>query len=259
MRLLLVAAAALVVVLPACGGSSSEPAAPAGPAALLAAAIANADQESSYRSSFRMRSDLGGTLVEVSGTTRSSADSTRMRGPVEYAENGEAPIAFELIALDDEAFMRGDVLAGALPPGKEWMRVQDETMAQQSLTPRQFVDLLRDSPDVEEAGRETIRGRPTVLLRGELDMAEVAERIGGGPVADALRRSPERADAFHVVVEVWIGEEDEQLERVSLDMRVDGQQGSLHVTGDILERGVSLDDVQAPPARLVVDERELRG
>jgi hypothetical protein len=249
--------AAVVVALALLAGCGEGETESANPATLLASAIARADQGTSFESSFEMQSDLGGQVVEVSGTFRSSADATRARGPMKYAEDGEDPFEFELILLDDEAFLRSDQLADVLPRGKQWMRVQDDTLAQQSLTPKQFVEFLRETPDVEELGREPIRGKQTVHLRGKVDLAKAAERVGGGPIVEMLERSPELADKVDAVADAWIGEQDERLERIALTMRVDGEQGSMTFSGDMLEDDVSLDDVVAPPERLVIDEKDV--
>ncbi len=158
------------------------------PVALLTAAIAKTDESSAYESTFKLSSDLGGVKMDGSGRLISNADSTKARGPVKSSQDGEQ-VEFEMILLDDVMYMRTEDLP--LPKGKTWLRLQDDELAQQSLTPNQFTDLLRDSPDVEEVGREDIRGKPTVHLRGPLDLEEAAKRVGG-PVQQLMDqpRSP---------------------------------------------------------------------
>jgi hypothetical protein len=196
--------------------------------------------------------------MEGSGRLISNADSTKARGPVEFTQDGEE-IAFEMILLDDEMYMRSDAFQGVLPKGKTWMRVQDDQFAQQSLTPNQFVDLLRDTPEVEEIGREPVRGKPTVHLRGPLAIEEAANRVGGGPIEALIEQQPQLVDRLNARVDVWIGEQDDRLERVALELSVDGEEGIMNFSGEMLKDDVSLDSVKAPPDDEVVDEADVPG
>jgi hypothetical protein len=249
--------AVLALVITGCGGGKDEGGGGRSPAALLAAAIAKVDESQAYEMTVQMHSDLGGQRIEMSGRFRSSADSTRIRGPLTYAENDEEPFEAEMIVVDAESYVRSDALADVMPDGKEWLHIRDEALAQQSLTPGQLVEFLREEPEVREVGREVVRGKPTVRLRGPLDLAALYERVGSGPIAELMERRPEIADRVHAQIEVWIGEQDERLERMAMTMRVDGMSGSARMSGDMLAYDVSLDDVEPPPERLVVDERDL--
>ena len=260
MRLAAALIAALALLVTACGGEKADGGGGGtDPAALLAAAIGNADKGESFESDVKLDSDLGGTEMSVSGRMISNADNTLGRGTMTYSEGSEEPFEFEMILLRDEMFLRSEAFAGALPKGKTWMRSQDETLAQQSLTPKQLVDLLRDTPEVEEVGREDVRGNPTIHLRGPFDIKAAAERIGSGPITALVEQQPEMVERIKSTIDVWIGAEDERLERVAMEMSVDGEPGKLTVTGDILEEGVSLDSVKAPPDDEVVDEADVPG
>jgi hypothetical protein len=237
----------LALAITGCGGDGGDGASePRSAAAILAAALKRSDASESYRMTFEMRSDLGGERFETSGDMRSNADTTKGRGDVRYAEKGEAPMRFEMILLEDELFMRG-------PAVRDVLRMQDKSLAQQTLTPDQFVDLLRDEPKVEQVGTDTIRGKPTVHLRGPLDLGAVADRVGSGPVHQMYERSPEMFDRIDATVDVWIAEEGDTLERMLLDMTVDGEPGRMTMSGDLLEENVDLSDVKAPEDRLVAD------
>jgi hypothetical protein len=244
----------LLAIVAGCGSGDSVGS--PSPAALLASALTATEKTESYRSSFSLRSDLGGERVDASGVLRSNADSTKARGPVRFRQDGE-PFAFEMILLDDEVFIRSDALKDALPKGKQWLRSTDPSLAQQSLTPKQFVALLRDTPQVRRVGEARIRGRRTVQLRGPVDLRKAAERIGGGPISDLVRRSPETVDRIKPVVDVWIDREDDSLERMAMTLTMRGEPGRMVIRGDILEPDVSLDDVKAPADDLVVDEKDL--
>lgn len=254
-----VAIALFASLAAACGAEEAVKPAERSPAAILAAALKRSDSVESFRSSFRMKSDLAGQKLVVSGTAVSNAASTRLRGDFTYAEGKGKPIRFEMIMIEDEGFIRGGEIEGVLPKGKQWLRMQDDELAQQSLTPRQFVELLRSTPEVEENGREVVRGEPTVRLRGPLDLRRLAEKLGDGPVVELIRRNPKLVDDMNATVEAWIAEKDDRLPRNTLSLTLDGgTPGRMEFAGDVLEEGVGLERVEAPADGLVVDEKALR-
>ncbi len=255
-RIVAITLPALLVA--ACGAEEAVKPAGRSPAAILASALERSESVESYRSSFRVKSDFEGERLAVSGTVISNADSSRLRGDFTYAEGTDEPFEFEMILIEDEGFVRGGPLEGALPKGKQWMRMQDDSLTQQSLTPRQFVELLRNTPQVEENGREIVRGEPTVRLRGPLDLRRVAEKVGDGPVADLVRRQPGLLDRMNATVEAWIADKGDRLLRNTLSLTFDGDvKGRLDLVGDVLEEGVGLEEVEPPADRLVIDEKEL--
>jgi hypothetical protein len=162
-----------------------------------------------------------------------------------------------MLLVAGKGYVRSPALAEALPEGKQWMEVQDDTLSQQSLTPKQLLDLLRETPKVEKVGEDTIRGAQTVHLRGPLDMAKVADRVGSGPVYELVKSQPELVSRMRTTLDVWIDEDAEQIQRMAMALRVDGEPGQMRFSGDVLDYDVSLADVKPPPSGQVVKEREI--
>jgi len=252
MRRLAATLAALTLAAAGCGGEDEPAPGPtASPADLLAAAVTNADEATSYESEVELTSDLQGNDFRVTGTTVSSADGSTGRAELEYSQQGES-FPMESITVDGTSYLRSPQFEPLLPNGKEWVRSETG----QSLTTDQFVDLLRDSPGVEEVGGETIRGIPSTRLRGPVDVQEMLDRTGGGAAAEV---TPEQLARMNAQADVWISEDEEEIQRIAMTLTVDGEQGALRMTGDVLGYGVPLDDIQAPAKRLVVDESRLEG
>lgn len=250
MRLLAATSCALILLVAGCGGEEEAPPT-AGPADLLAAAVTNADEAASYESEVELTSDLQGSDFRVSGTTLSSADSSTGRAELEYSQQGES-FPMESVTVDGTSYLRSPQFESLLPDGKEWVRSETG----QSLTTDQFVDLLRDSPGVREVGGETIRGTPTTRLRGPVDVQEMLQRAGGGAAAEV---TPQQLERMNAQADVWISEGEEEIQRIAMTLTVDGEEGALRMTGDVLGYGVPLDDIEAPAERLVADESELQG
>ena len=249
-----VLAALSALALAGCGGGGDEP---ASPAELVASAIRTNDAAESYRTTMRLDSDLGGQAIELAGTARANADSTRMIGDFTFRQGRDEPFRMRMLLVDGKGYVRSPALADALPKGKQWMQMGDDTFSQQSLTPKQLLDLLRETPKVEKVGEETIRGAETVHLRGPLDMAKVADRVGSGPVYELVRDQPELVERMRTTLDVWIDEDAEQIQRMAMSLRVDGQRGEMRFSGDVLDYDVSLADVKPPPSGQVVKEREV--
>ncbi len=240
-----------------CGGDDEgggSAAAPAGPAAIVNAAVNASDDTESYRMRFGMDSDLGGQKLAMDGEIVSSADSGVAHFKGRFAQGG-APKEMEFISRGEDNFIRGEIIDSALPDGKEWLRLGDETPT--TMTPPEFLEFLRSSPSIKEVGREDVRGERAVHLRGPLDMKKLAESTSSA-AAQKLAKIPQ-AEEMKVVVDVWIRESDDRLTRMGLELTHPDAPGKMKMSGDILDYDVSLDAAKAPPASKVADRSELGG
>jgi hypothetical protein len=254
-RILTASVLAFAITVGACGGGDGSP---SSPRTMLAAALKHAESTKSYRSTVDMTSDLDNEKFAISGEVRSTGDSSRLRGTFNFAEGGEPAVPMEMILIGDEGWYRGKTFDEILPPGREWMYMKDEELGQQSLTPEQFVDLLRDTPEIEEVGREDVRGASATHLRGPIDLQEAADRVGSGPLYELVKKSPGMVERMDATIDAWIDEED-RLRRVGLVISVQDAPGKMEMTADFLEEDVSLDDVKPPPSELVADIKDIQG
>lgn len=244
------------LVAAGCGGggeSSGKPAA----AALLAAAVKSTEETESNLSEVTMRSTLAGQEMTMDARAVSAADQTRFSLTARYSEAGGEPQRMVMRSIGETAYMRGEIIEGALPRGKRWARITDEDLAAPTMTPSEFLGFLRDNDDVEEVGREEVRGRPAVHIRGPVDVRRFIEESPDSPFAERLRRNPALED-LDMDVDVWVTEDDDRIARMGLVMTVDGTEGELRMDADILEYDVPL-DFGKPPADQVVDLGDLGG
>lgn len=238
---------AIVVALVAagCGGgeeSSGKPAA----AALLAAAVKSTDATESNLSEISLRSTLEGQEMTLDGRGVSAADQTEIDMTARFSEGDGPAQQMRMRIVDGESFIGGEILGDALPPGKKWGQIEDEEMTAPTMTPSEFVDFLRDNEDVEEVGREDVRGTPTVHLRGPVDVDRMLEESPDSPTLERLRQNP-NLDELNMTVDVWVDEKTDLIARMALRMTVDGEPGEMTMTAEMIEYDVPL-DFEAPPA-----------
>ena len=249
-RLLLLLA---VVALAGCGdddGGGGD-----GPRAVVDGAVKAAADSESYRMTTRLQSDFGDQELELRGEIVSAADQSRAHFTGEIGLDGQDPGPMEFIQLRDEQYVRGEQFMPAIPEGKRWLHLDEP--ATPSMTPPEFLEFLRDSPDIEEVGTEDVRGEPTLHLRGPLDMKELV-RNTSSQAARQFAAIPQ-AGELEVTVDVWIAERDDRLRRMAMKMTHPDAPGEMRIEGDILEYDVPLDAAQAPPAGDVAEPEEIGG
>lgn len=254
MRRSLLALALLCLMLAGCGGDDGGGGSDAGsgPKGIVAAAAKAAEDTESYRMTTTLDSDLGGQKLKMDGEILAAGDQSRFHFDGTFGQGG-APKPMEIISVGDDQYIRGEDFEELLPAGKTWLHMTEP--ATTTMTPPEFLEFLRESPEIEEAGREEVRGQQTVHLRGPLDMKKLVENTSS-QAAKQFAQIPQ-ADELKVTIDVWIAEEDDQLRRMALAMTHPDAPGEMRIEGDILEYDVSLDKAQAPPKDEVAEADEL--
>ena len=246
-----VAAAALAAA--GCGSDTgSGTGAGAGPLALLDLAVEKGDDAESYRSDLSMESTMRGEVMSVQGSFTSNADSTRVRMTMTMKEEGSEPLEFEAIMVGDEMYVKYDGAELGLPAGKQWLRMQDKTLATPTLSPSKFVRFLRDSGDVKVVGTEEIRGEMTTHFRGPLNPEKLAKEIG----EEAVEALGPAAEGAAVTIDVWVAPSGLP-SRVGAEVTMPGKAtGSVKVTSEVLEYGVPV-NADEPPKGQVAEMSEI--
>lgn len=194
--------------------------------------------------------------------------------------------SLEMRILDQVVYFRfPEALGGVLPTGKSWVRLDlasslalspeqrslfDQLQAQSAQqSPAQTLDSLRRiSGDIEEVGRETLRGADTTHYRFTLDFGELLDELeaqlgsglsdvlegGDAGVAEELIR---RLGA--VPADVWIDDADRvvrmdyELDLGAFgDLGVPGASGTMRLTMELFDFGVPV-QVEAPLAEETTD------
>lgn len=230
----------------AAGGSSDRT-----PADRIGAAMARTEKAGAFRMESTMTISEQGERLEVTSTIDAALDGSRSHGKLRYEPASGKPYAMESITVDGAMYLKGPQFAAALPPGKEWLKTPHTN---DTLSPTAFVEVLQDTGDLEEVGREEQGGVRAVHVRAPFDLKKVAAKQPDGDFAQMLERQPELADRMKGTIDVWIGEADDRLLRMDMAMRLDGKE-MLAMRGDIVAEGVSLAKAKAPDASLVAEQR----
>ena len=220
----------------------------------LAKALEATKGAESYRVKMKLESDLGGQEISMEGEGISAPGDALGRFEMDMAIGGGAPQPVEMIIDDGVNYMRGGPFEQVLPAGKKWLRVPDDT---RTMSPTEFIDFLQGTSDVEEVGTEEVNGEQAVHLRGPLDMEKLAEKAGSS-VARQFEQIP-NADEIDATIDVWIGEEKALIWRLRTKLSHPDAPGSMEVSADLLDYGVSLKGVKPPPAAQVADGSQLGG
>lgn len=209
----------------------------------------------------RVPFDAGGVFDLKAGKGRFTA-TTRVAGQA---------IRIEAIIDGPDLYLRSGALAGRVPGGKSWVKIDLvqagrssglDVSSLQSLgtgDPTQLLECLERAGEVRKLGRATIGGTPTTHYAGTVQLARVGAP-GDDHAARALRRLRQLTGVDGVRVEAWIGDDGlVRRARIAADAR-SGRAGSagLDVTVDFTRFGVRV-DAPVPPAGEVFDASSLAG
>ena len=109
-----------------------------------------------------------------------------------------AQLKAELRLVDKVLYTRMGLLSQQLPKGKKWLKLDIEKLGKglgidvsqlsQYNDPTKMLDYLRSSGDVDEVGKEDVRGVETTHYRAKVDLDE-------GDRTSSRARAPRRAPA----------------------------------------------------------------
>jgi hypothetical protein len=168
---------------------------------------------------------------------------------------------------DPVLYMRLGLLAGQLPAGKTWMRIDlekagkglgldfNQLMGGAAQNPTSSLDLLRSSADFSEVGKETIDGVETTHYHGVVDLQKASKTAGLS--SSVIQRLTEMGAPSHYPMDVWV--DDAGLIRrftSRYDQAFSGKVVTLEMTMDMSDYGMAV-DVTAPPADEVFDATAL--
>jgi hypothetical protein len=271
------AAALTLLGVSACGGGTSAPATPQ--AAVVQAADRTSDAGSS-RASFEIT--MTGLAPEpLTMTGEGIFDSQARKGRLTMdlsalgAGSGQDLGEAEMIFDDFVVYMKFPFLSEQQGGLKEWLRFDIRELGKEQgfdlgqlsqlnqNDPSQELQYLRAaSEDVEELGKEEVRGVETTHYRMTIDLRKVVDQ------APEEQREQLRAQIDQIVeqsgiqmvpTEVWIDDEGlaRRMQLTYEGMRLaPGQEGDMTMTMELFDFGVEV-DVQPPPANNVTDLQDL--
>jgi hypothetical protein len=208
-----------------------------------------------------------GQQAPVSGRGTMSARGDRGRMTIRFQAGGRS-LQLQEILDRRVVYLGGGVLAGRLPQGKRWVRLDLGRLAD-----RQGIDLsqldggassatrqlqyLKSAGDVKKVGAETIDGTRTTHYRANIDLAKLAAKAGDPGLKRSVRSLRRATGTDTIPVDVWIdGAKRIRRERLHYRIAAAAQQGGVDLTLDFVRFGVPL-AVQPPPRATVFDATDL--
>jgi hypothetical protein len=267
---------AALLVLPACGGDSvaADP---------VAEAATKTTEAGSSRIEFTMAMEAEGRSLTMrgEGVFDYSPPIGRMTldlGNLAELAGGELGNGRVEFVLDGAAYYMKFPQVTERFFGKQWLKIDLEevgeltgadlgALQQANQNPAQLMQFLRGaSDDIEELGKEEVRGVETTHYRARVDLDEAAERgAETGELSDEMReqlqaeieRMKAQTGLETLPVDVWL-DEDNLLRRMQMDLSFAVKRGQvgLDMTMDFFDFGVDV-RVAPPPADETVDITEL--
>lgn len=156
-----------------------------------------------------------GSFDERAHTGQMTMDLSGVPGISSLAGAGEGKV--QMVMLYPDIYMHMPFLAGKLPEGKTWMKLDITKAAAaagvnaSSLSsldqsdPTQFLEYLRGSAGgVVSLGSQTVEGVPTTHYHGELELSRVLANVPSGEQAAAKSALEQLGSGGAFPVEVWI-------------------------------------------------------
>ena len=274
------ALAVSLAALTALGASACGESAPATPQAAVLQAADTTTEAGSSRASFELTM-TGLTPGPLTMTGEGIFDSSERKGRMTMdmsqlaAGTGQELGEIEVIFDEFVVYMRFPFLQTLQPDLEPWVKFDIRELGKEQgfdlgqlsqlnqNDPSQVLQYLRAaSEDVEEVGKEDVRGVETTHYRMTVDLRKVVERAPEDQ-REQLRASVEQlieASGIETVpTEVWIDEEG-LARRIRLAYETmelaPGQTGAMTMTMELFDFGVEV-DIQPPPPEGVTDIREL--
>jgi hypothetical protein len=207
----------------------------------------------SGRGSLDLAAREGQLLASVSGLPAGAAGGL-----------GAGGLQATILLKGDALYVSSPVLAGKLPGGAQWLRVDvahvqhaaglpSGTLGASAVDPTQFLSKLRMAGGhVTIVGRDTVRGVPTTHYEGHLDVSQALHASGGaGAGAGAQAQIGQllaQIGLGSVPVEAWVDAEG-RLRKLTIEEQLNalGQSVGLDVALECFGFG-SVPPVTVPPA-----------
>jgi hypothetical protein len=263
--------AALLLLLPllaACGATTSvsRDASPD----LLADAVDNTTKAESSRMSFRVDFKAPGESGEMNG--EGVFDYRRNAGQMKMDLSGldQGMEDMEFIFDGDVIYMRG--FDEDLPAGKSWMRVDTSTiqgaaqlgeLGRMNKPAVELQYLRAASKEIEEKGREKVRGVETTRYHTVIDLSKLAREAAEEAPAGLRKQLRQEAKSFastgidELPTDVWIDAEG-LLRKMTMDLsfQAEGEKVRMETSVELFDFGVPV-KLNPPSAEETVDMSDL--
>jgi LppX_LprAFG lipoprotein len=256
---ILLASAVIAFVAAGCGGGglALDP---------VASAATKTQQASSYAFDFTASMQIMGQQLSFngSGRTDSASGSAEMtmdfKGlPPELTKNGSTA---QLVLTGGAMYMKMPFLAGQLPSGKQWMKLDLASVAKagsvgsfDQVDPQQWLQQLLASTNTRKVGTDVVQGEQMTHYSATVDPSKLSDVPADKRAA--VRKALQRVGMTSIPVEVWVdGQGLLRRESMTLDFGKALQGSTMSMTFDLHDFGTAV-NVTAPPADQVFDATAL--
>jgi hypothetical protein len=210
-----------------------------------------------------------GQEVPLNGEGLFDLKAKRGRLTMTTSVPGQGDVRVEEIMDGLVLYMRSDALAGALPGGKTWLKLDlvaagrktgiDMSQLQQLSgggDPTQFLSYLAKAGDVQKVGSEDINGTPTTRYHATIDFDKLAGSAGSA--AASVRQVQKLTGQKTMPTDIWI-DSSQRVRRQTVAMTVKQPVPiSVDLTIDYKRFGIPV-DVHAPAASDTADAADISG
>jgi hypothetical protein len=261
----LAALAVLLVVAAGCGGGGKN--SDNGGGQPIGNPIARAAANTSRAGSVKIDFGISGKGIKGGGRGVFDTDTAGSGRLAMTVESGGQSTGVDTVIDGTVLYIRTAVFQQALPAGKEWVRLDLAKFAkQQGLNLGSLVDsnpnpngalaYLRGSTgDVEDLGKEKVKGTETTHYRATIDLEQSAKRAKG-ETRRSLRRVIDVAGIKKLPVDAWVGE-DGYVHKV-IYRQYSGKNQSAKITMELYDFGSPV-TITPPPAAAVIDFQKILG
>ena len=210
-----------------------------------------------------------GQEVPLNGEGLFDLKAKRGRLTMTTSVPGQGDVRVEEIIDGLVLYMRSDALAGALPGGKTWLKIDlvaagrktgvDLSQLQQLSgggDPTQFLSYLSKAGDVQKVGSEDINGTSTTHYHATIDFDKLAGSAGSA--AASVRQVQKLTGQKTLPTDIWI-DSSQRVRRQTVAITVKQPVPiSVDLTIDYKRFGVPVDD-HAPAAADTADVADISG
>ena len=220
----------------------------------------------------------GGEAPEVAGGSVTVEavgflDLRGRRGRLSVTTEGKGLVGADALAGDMEMILDGEAMYMKSPfyqqlaPGHEpWLRVSFEELGLRGMSqlgqqdPLAFIEAMRGVyGNVEEAGREDVRGSPTTHYSAAIDIERLVANLPEGS-RGAVVDSFEQLGISEMPIEAWLDDEG-RLRRMTSEVALSGaatEGGRMELSIELYDFGVAF-DLTVPPDDQVAEFSEVFG
>ena len=235
----------------------------------VASAATKTQQAGTYAFDLTLNMHAAGKQLSLTGSGKADDAANTMQMtmnlqnllPSSLAQTGATA---DLVLANDVMYMRIPFLAGRLPAGKTWLKLDLSSLAKASgglgslgqTDPQQYLQQLLASSQTQKVGTDTIQGEQMTHYTTTVDPASKLDGVPAGERAK-VKQALARLGMRSVPVDVWVDSQGLLRQMtVSLDFGKTLQGASMTMTLDLHDFGTPV-QITAPPADQVFDATSL--